>query len=80
MELKYDSYKDSKYIRALCRVLILPHKGQVVSGMSMRLEAYDIYHLSIDHHEFANTLDQMEREGFVEHSAYHGGDTEYKVL
>jgi len=80
MELKYDGYKDQKYIRALCRTLIMPHKGQVVSGMSMRIEASDLYHLSIDHHEFAYTLDQMSREGLAEHSAYHGGDTQYKIL
>lgn len=81
MKLEYDPVVDHKELRALVRLIILGGHmtGDIVSSMSLRVEANQAYGIDIDHHEFAYELDALRQRGVVQYHNSHGGDTQYKI-
>ena len=61
MKLIYDQTRDRKQLHSLVHHLLQTRKGQVLSGIKARQLFAEIYGLDIDHHEYANVLDEMSR-------------------
>jgi hypothetical protein len=80
MKLTYDQTRDRRQIQRLVKLFLTSRKGELISCMAARQKFAELYGIDIDHHEYANALDEMSRTGEATIQGWDKhGDTQYLI-